>query len=89
MAAEATFITGLDRAQLIRALGAVRKGDFSVRLPMPLHDGDASIAEIFNDIVQMLEGTTNEFERVGEVVGKEGRIGQRASLPGATGSGGN
>jgi CheY-like chemotaxis protein/HAMP domain-containing protein len=87
MTTEATLAVGTEHAHLMAALRAVRKGDFSVRLPFDQQEnGDGSIAEVFNDIVEMLENTTEEFECIGEVVGKEGRIGQRASLPGATGS---
>jgi HAMP domain-containing protein/signal transduction histidine kinase/DNA-binding response OmpR family regulator len=77
-----------DKRPLLNALRAVRKGDFSVRLPVEQNGNgsDTSVADVFNDIVEMLQNTTGEFNRIGEVVGKEGRIGQRASLPGATGA---
>jgi HAMP domain-containing protein len=83
MAAET--LVGVERGQLLSALRSVRKGDFSVRLPTVEDGSDGAVAEAFNEIVEMLENTTDEFERIGEVVGKQGRIGQRASLPGATG----
>ena len=75
----------LQGGPLISAMRAVRKGDFSVRLPLEENGTSGAVAELFNDIVQMLENATDEFERVGDVVGKQGRIGQRATLPGATG----
>src|SRR5262245_9481897 len=77
---------GNERPQLLAALRAVRKGDFSVRLPAEENGSEGSVAEVFNEIVELLENTTDEFERIGDVVGKQGRIGQRASLPGATGA---
>ena len=52
----------------------------SVRLPVDQTGVNAAIAEAFNDIVELLENSTREFDRIGTVVGKEGRINQRASL---------
>jgi HAMP domain-containing protein/CheY-like chemotaxis protein/signal transduction histidine kinase len=39
-----------------------------------------------NDIIGMMSDTTDEIERVSRVVGKEGKLSQRAALPGARGS---
>jgi signal transduction histidine kinase/CheY-like chemotaxis protein/HAMP domain-containing protein len=74
-----------DPRQLLAALRAVKKGDFSIRLPTDQTGVAAAVAEAFNDVTELLEGFTNELERIATVVGKEGRINQRASLPGATG----
>ena len=41
------------------------------------------MAEAFNDVVELNDRMTKEFERLGEVVGKQGKINQRARLPGA------
>src|SRR3954467_9236649 len=76
----------LDRHQLLAALRAFRKGDFSVRLPIGLTGIDGEIGEAFNDVVELNERLTKEFERLGDVVGKDGKIGHRAKLPNATGS---
>jgi HAMP domain-containing protein/signal transduction histidine kinase/CheY-like chemotaxis protein len=76
----------LDNRQLLAALRAFRRGDFSVRLPRDLSGIDGEIAEAFNDVVEMNDRMTKEFERLGEVVGKQGKIGQRARLPQAAGS---
>ncbi len=74
-----------DPRQLLAALRAVKKGDFSVRLPTDQTGVTAAVAEAFNDVTELLESFTNELERIATVVGKEGRITQRGSLPGATG----
>ena len=47
---------------------------------------DGEIAEAFNDVVELNDRMTKEFERLGDVVGKQGKISHRAKLPGATGS---
>src|SRR5207302_3835758 len=76
----------IDVKQLLAALRAIKKGDFSVRLPDDGSGSAAALAEAFNDVVDLLENSTREFARVGKVVGKEGRIKQRATLGSVTGS---
>jgi HAMP domain-containing protein/signal transduction histidine kinase/CheY-like chemotaxis protein len=76
----------LDDRQLLAALKAFRRGDFSVRLPRDLTGVDGEIADAFNDVVEMNDRMTKEFERLGDVVGKQGKISQRARLPAAAGS---
>src|SRR5216110_2908833 len=76
----------LDRGALLKALRALRKGEFSVRMPMDLVGVDGEIAQAFNDVVEINEMIAGEFARIGNEVGKEGKTGQRAKLPVATGS---
>ncbi len=76
----------LDNRQLLSALRAFRRGDFSVRLPRDLGGVDNEIAEAFNEVVELNDRMTKEFERLGETVGRQGKINHRAKLPGATGS---
>src|SRR5262245_46560445 len=75
-----------DPKPLLAALRAVKKGNFSVRLPTDGAGASAEVAEAVNDVVEMLVESTGELERIGNVVGKEGKITQRAQHPGATGS---
>src|SRR4051794_27432868 len=70
----------LDHGQLLAALVAFKRGDFSVRLPVDWTGIAGKIADTFNDVISSNERMTRELERIGRVVGKEGRIGQRASL---------
>ena len=78
--------THLDNGHLLAALRAFRKGNFSVRLPAGLSGIDGEIAEAFNDAVEISERMTKEFERLGDFVGKDGKIGHRAKLPNTAGS---
>ncbi|MBW8812609.1 MAG: hybrid sensor histidine kinase/response regulator, partial [Caulobacterales bacterium] len=74
-----------DMTQLVAALRAFRRGDFSVRLPRA--SGVAGeIAEAFNDVVELNDRMTKEFERLGDTVGRQGKISHRARLPAAQGS---
>jgi HAMP domain-containing protein/signal transduction histidine kinase/CheY-like chemotaxis protein len=75
----------LDRRELVSALRSLRRGDFSVRLSEDLPGTDGEIARLFNEVVTIEEQMTSEFERLSVVVGKEGKISQRARVRGATG----
>src|SRR5438067_2483129 len=71
---------GLDSKQLLAALMAFKRGDFTVRLPDDWTGMAGKIADTFNDVIGTNQRMTEELERIGQVVGKEGRIAQRASL---------
>jgi len=71
---------------LIVALRKLQRGDFTVRLSEDDGTGaDAEIAMLFNEVVSRNQQMMIEFERVARMVGKEGKIGHRAKVPGATG----
>ena len=76
---------GVTRRQLVSALRRLRRGDFSVRLPEEGDEDDSEIAALFNEVVSLNQEITDEFERLSRVVGKEGKIGHRAKVRGATG----
>jgi HAMP domain-containing protein len=76
----------LDPKELLRTLVAVKKGDFTVRMPSDQTGIAGKIADTLNDIIEMNERMAAELERVSTVVGKEGKITQRASLGSAGGS---
>ena len=69
-----------DNDQLLKALLAFRRGDFSVRLPDTWTGVSGKIADTFNDVIAKNERLTMELDRIRRVVGKEGRITQRASV---------
>src|SRR5256884_562488 len=70
----------LDTKQLLSALVAFKRGDFSVRLPDDWTGLGGKIADTFNDVIGMNQRLARELDRIGQVVGKEGRISQRASI---------
>ena len=76
----------LDKAMLLRALLAFKKGDFSARLPVDLEGVDGKIADAFNEVIELNERMSEELERMSRVVGKEGKITQRASIGEVTGA---
>src|SRR2546421_3417 len=70
----------LDEKQLLSALVAFKRGDFSVRLPDDWTGLGGKIADTFNDVISTNQRLARELDRIGQVVGKEGRISQRASI---------
>jgi HAMP domain-containing protein len=70
---------------LLAALTALRKGDSAVRLPMHWSGVAGKIADVFNDVVEQNENMASELARLRQVVGKEGKLKQRASLGQARG----
>ena len=72
-------------ASLLTAMLAFRDGEFGVRLPSDLIGVDGKIADAFNDIVAVSERRARETARVSRSVGKEGKLKQRMSVPGAAG----
>jgi HAMP domain-containing protein/signal transduction histidine kinase/DNA-binding response OmpR family regulator len=75
----------LEQTALLRALQAVRDGDFSVRLPADRAGIEGKIADTFNEIVSANARMASELKRVGSAVGKKGQTRQRVRflpLPG-------
>src|SRR3984957_4330624 len=70
----------LTRPELLFALRALKKGNFSVRLPIDLEGMDGKIADAFNDVIELNERMSEELERLSKVVGKEGKISERADI---------
>jgi HAMP domain-containing protein/CheY-like chemotaxis protein/signal transduction histidine kinase len=62
----------VDLRKLLRALQAVRDGDFSVRLPGDQTGIAGKIADTFNEIMVANQQLALELEHAGEIVGKEG-----------------
>src|SRR6476620_9937547 len=76
----------LDTDHLLAVLTAVRKGDFSLKMPVSQVGVAGKISDALNDIIDLNRETAREFERVSQAVGKEGKITQRAHLHGAAGA---
>src|SRR5438128_11083894 len=76
----------VDARLLLKVLSDFRKGDFTTRLPSEQTGLTGKIYDALNEVIDMNERMAKEFDRVATVVGKEGRIRQRASVSMATGS---
>src|SRR6266700_2011416 len=64
----------------LRALQAMRVGDFSVRMAGDQVGLAGKIADTFNEIVAANQSMAQQLERVGQVVGKEGKTRQRVNF---------
>jgi HAMP domain-containing protein/CheY-like chemotaxis protein/signal transduction histidine kinase len=76
----------LDLRQLLKTLAAVKKGDFSARMPLDQTGMAGKISDTLNDIIEQNERLTAELQRISNVVGKDGKISERASLGNVRGS---
>jgi HAMP domain-containing protein/signal transduction histidine kinase/CheY-like chemotaxis protein len=76
----------LSKKILLTALIALKKGDFTARLPVDLPGMDGKIADAFNEVVELNQHMAEELERLSRVVGKEGKLSQRARVGDVTGS---
>src|SRR3954447_5479198 len=70
---------------LLRTLTAVKKGDFSARMPVEFTGTAGKIADTLNEIIEHNDRMATEIERISTIVGKEGKLNQRASVPNAGG----
>ena len=68
----------LNQRNLLKALRKYEAGDFSVRLPEDQIGIPGEIARTFNNAVSRHESILKEFARINRVVGKEGKLSQRA-----------
>ena len=71
---------------VLKAMRAFRDGNFTVRLPDDWEGVDGQIAEAFNRALSHEERITSEVLRLSITVGKEGRLKQRMTVPGAIGA---
>src|SRR5947207_2284090 len=81
-----TVYTAEQLQPLFAALQAVQADDFSVRLPYRKDGVLSEISRAFNDVVGLNETLAKEIVRVGRIVGREGRMTERATLKSAAGS---
>src|SRR2546423_10449173 len=70
----------IDARALLTALRAMRDGDFSVQLPGDWVGLNGKIADTFNEIVAANRKMSEELDRVGQAVGKEGKTRQRVRI---------
>jgi HAMP domain-containing protein/signal transduction histidine kinase/CheY-like chemotaxis protein len=71
--------------EVVRALAAACEGDFSVRLPARRRDVVGELQGRVNDLVGQNRRMAKELARVARVIGRDGRMTERAVLPGLYG----
>jgi HAMP domain-containing protein/CheY-like chemotaxis protein/signal transduction histidine kinase len=75
----------LDVKALLHVLMALKKGDFSARMPADLTGMPGKIADTLNEIIESNELLAKGIADVSRDVGREGRLSQRAAIPSVTG----
>jgi HAMP domain-containing protein len=74
-----------EMTMILAALTALKRGDAKVRLPYTGTGAFGKVAEVFNDLVEQSVTMADEVSKLSQVVGKEGKLRKRASLPNAHG----
>src|SRR5688572_20979114 len=62
--------TDSTQKQILKALIGLKKGNFSVRLPVEWTDTEGKLADTFNDLAELMEHSTADLSRVSRVVGR-------------------
>jgi HAMP domain-containing protein/CheY-like chemotaxis protein/signal transduction histidine kinase len=75
-----------DLEEFLRALQALRGGDFSARMSGQVTGILGKIADTFNEIASTTQSMARQLEHVGQAVGKDGMTRQRVRLGHAGGS---
>jgi len=75
-----------DLQELLEALRSARDGETGVRLSAQKSGVMGDVAKAFNGLAERREGLTDELSRVSRVIGREGRMTERALLKNAKGS---
>jgi HAMP domain-containing protein/signal transduction histidine kinase/CheY-like chemotaxis protein len=70
---------------LLATLKALKRGDFSARMPGDWTGPAGKISDTLNEIIEMNEQMVQSVTKVSRVVGREGRLDERASAPNVSG----
>jgi CheY-like chemotaxis protein len=73
-------------ARVEQALRAAAAGDFSVRLPARRKDAIGGLEAAYNELAARTAALEAELVRVGQIIGREGGMTERARLRGAEGA---
>ncbi|MDB6121396.1 MAG: two-component hybrid sensor and regulator, partial [Pedosphaera sp.] len=76
----------LDSKRILTALSGLKRGDFSVRLPMEWTGIAGKVADTFNDLAELMDRSTHDLSRISHVVGKEGQISERLTVSDVSGA---
>src|SRR5215213_5288927 len=71
----------LDTRELLRVLGEVRNGNFSLRMPIDKIGISGKICDTLNEIISLNEILMLELTKAGKTIGKQGNLTHRVELP--------
>src|SRR5579862_5169590 len=75
-----------DYKTILEVLTEVKKGNFTVRMPIDKFGVQGKVYDTLNDIIALNEQMMLEFMRAGNTIGKKGKLTQRIESPSAKGS---
>jgi len=75
-----------DYKTILEVLTEVKKGNFTVRMPIDKFGIQGKVYDTLNDIISLNEQMMLEFTRAGNIIGKEGKLTQRIESPSGKGS---
>src|SRR6201747_2717894 len=78
-------VSGPALARVEQALRAAAGGDFSVRLPARRRDAIGALEAAYNQLAARNAALEAELVRIGQIIGREGRMTERARLQNADG----
>jgi HAMP domain-containing protein/signal transduction histidine kinase/CheY-like chemotaxis protein len=76
----------IDTKELFKVLTEVKNGNFSVRMPIDQIGINGKICDTLNEIIDFNEKMMLEFTKAGTIIGEQGKLTERLSLPKAKGS---
>jgi hypothetical protein len=85
-AAETNGVDEQALKELLEGLRAASAGELGLRLSTRRAGIAGELAQAFNELARKREETTKELVRVSRVIGREGRLSERAEIEGAAGS---
>src|SRR5688572_6633053 len=71
--------------EILRALTALKKGHFTERLRLHWSGVQGKISDVFNDLAELMEHSTQDLSRISRVVGREGKLTERLPKSDAVG----
>jgi HAMP domain-containing protein/CheY-like chemotaxis protein len=85
-AAETEVLTEAELQRLLEALRGATRGEVGTRIVTRKGGMYGELAQAFNELAETREKTTNELVRLSRVIGREGRLTERANVLGIEGS---
>ena len=77
---ESSNSNSLDLKVLLKVLLAIKKGEFSARMPVDLTGIEGKIADTLNEIIEINDKVSRGISRASELVGREGKLTERVSV---------
>ena len=67
--------------EIIPVLTAFKNGDFNRRMPPDFSGAEGKVADLLNDIIDQSSHFAEEYDRIGETAGRQGKLESRLELP--------